>query len=205
MCNIRPRLGVINKLMLVVLIAVGLTTIVACAPAAFAVAPSVAKTAEKAEALVLDQNLAGLAKLNSQLTLQPSDSQLHKWLAHYLKRMNSMATAAAKTYQKQCALAKKSMAKANPVVAFEHMLAAYAVCTDKPAFKKKTWVIKLVNRTASKAAAYNRTNHFLDALELYTQLNRMYKISMRFYTPLRRTIWSKPPGLNRRSTIIPRT
>ncbi len=194
MCNIRPRLGVINKLGTVALTAFGLAVLVAGAPASFAVTPSLATAAGKAEALVMDQNLAGLEKLNSQLAVQPGDGQLHQWLTHYLKRMNSMAAVAAKTYQKECALAKKSMVKANPVVAFEHMLAAYAVCTDKSAFKKKAWVIKLVNRTASKAAAYNRTNHFLDALELYTQLNRMYKISMRFYTPLQQ--------VTRRTTLL---
>lgn len=194
MCNIRLRLGVGNKVTLVAVIAMGLAMVVTSASAAFAVTASAARMAEKAEALVMDQDLAGLAKLNSQLTLPPSDAQLHRWLTHYLKHMNAMEAAASKTYQTQCAMAKKSVTKANPVVAFEHMLAAYAVCTNKPAFKKKKWVIKLVNRTANKAGAYNRTNHFLDALELYTQLNRMYKISMRFYTPLQE--------VTRRTTLL---
>ena len=163
-------------------------------PGARAVSSATVAVAQKAQTLIMAQNLSGLAKLNAQIKADPAEARLHRWLTDYLLHMNTMAAVAAKTYQQQCALAKKNMLKANPVLAFEHMLAAYAVCTDKPAFKKKPWVIKLVDRTARKAAAYNRTNHFLDSLELYTQLNRMYKISMRFYNSLQE--------VTRRTTLL---
>ncbi len=159
-----------------------------------AASPQTITLAQKAQNFVMLQNLKGLAKLNAEMKGNPADAQLHQWLTSYLKEMNSMAALATKTYLQQCALAKKTMVKANPVLAFEHMLAAYAVSTDKPAFKKKPWVINLVKRTARKAAEYERTNRFLDALELYTQLNRMYKISMRFYNRLQK--------VTRRTTLL---
>ncbi len=163
-------------------------------PGAWAVTPATAAIAQKAQSLIMEQNLEGLAKLDSKIKSDPAEARLHRWLTDYLRRMDTMTAAATKTYQQQCTLAKKTMLKANPVLAFEHMLAAYAVSTNKPAFKKKPWVIKLVDRTARKAAAYNRDNHFLDSLELYTQLNRMYKISMRFYNPLQE--------VTRRTTLL---
>ncbi len=153
-----------------------------------------ATLAQQAQHLVMEQNLSKLEKFNAGLEGTPGGAPLHALLTTYLAQMNGMKAAATKTYQQQTHLAKSLMKKANPVAAFEHMLAAYAVCTDKPAFKKKAWVMSLVGRTSKKAAAYNTSNHFLDALELYTQLNRMYKISMRFYERLQE--------VTRRTTLL---
>jgi len=188
------RVELANRLAVVCLMALGSVSILASASTASAVTPALAAAAEKAQSLVMDQNLAGLAKFNHRLGTEPQNRQLHQWLSTYLKHMKAMTVANANTYQQQSALAKKDMTKSNPIPAFEHLLAAYAVSIDKAAFKKKPWVISLVDRTAKKAASYNRTNHFLDALEIYTQLNRMYKISMRFYTRLQK--------VTRRTTLL---
>ena len=142
--------------------------------------------AEKVSRLVRRQDLAALARLAPPKEVNPPNVRIARWQKQYLKVMLKNTRRTQKTFAKQVALAKKQMAAGKIIPAFGHMLAAYALVPNRRSFKRLGWVKKFTAAAAAKAAAYDRRRRWLESLNLYSELNSMYRVSMRYHDLLQR-------------------
>ncbi len=150
--------------------------------------------AQQARQLIEQQNLSALAAMAAPTGPASDNQQVAKWVKQYVTVMTSQAKLTESELNKQVTLARKYLKAGKKMLAFEHMLAAYAMSTDKPTFKKQPWVQKLTTIMAGRAKRYDKAGRWLESLEIYNELNSVYKISRRFHAQLHRVI--------RRTTLV---
>jgi carboxyl-terminal processing protease len=183
--------GLLALCALVLLITSAVDKTHAAAPAANAalITASPAETyAEKVSALVHTQNLAALAALAPPAATTSDAAMINRWRQQYVTTMAKAREENKKLYKKWLATAKKDYAAKNLIPAFEYTLTAYGFSTHKAAFKKQPWVARLTAQIAAKAAQYDRQHRWLESLQLYNQLNGMYRISRKYHRDLHRVV-----------------
>ncbi len=171
-------------------------TCASAAPAASSTAKAISDPdsyAEKISLLVRQQNIDALAALPA-LTSQPKDKTLNQWRQAYITAMQKAAAQSTEEYLKETRLAHQAIAKNKLITAMGYTLAAYAVAPDRATFRHLPWVIKLTNQVSARAKSDDQNGHWLESLQLYSALNSLYKISMRFNSDLQRVI--------RRTTLL---
>ncbi len=133
--------------------------------------------AEKVSGLVHSQNLAALAALPPPPAATTDAAMINRWRQEYVTTMLKQRAENQKLYTKWLTTGQKDF-KANKLIpAFEYMLTAYGFSQQKAAFKKQPWVQSLTAKIAAKAAQYDKQHRWLASLQLYNQLNTMYRIS----------------------------
>ena len=150
--------------------------------------------AQQARQLIEQQNLPALASMAAPAGSTAGTAQVVAWVKQYVSVMNKQAKLTQIELNKQVTLARKNLKAGKKMLAFEQMLAAYAMSTDKPAFKKQAWVQQLTTIMAGRAKRYDHAGRWLESLEIYNELNSVYKISRRFHAQLHRVI--------RRTTLV---
>lgn len=161
----------------------------ASAETAAVVAPSPAETyAEKVSALVHSQNLAALAALAPPASATSDAAMINRWRQQYVTVMSKQRAENQKLYKKWLTTGQKDLKADKLIPAFEYMLTAYGFSTDKTAFKKQPWVGSLTSKIAEKAAQYDKQHRWLESLQLYNQLNTMYRISRKYHRDLHRVV-----------------
>lgn len=150
--------------------------------------------AQQARKLIERQNIAALADMAAPAGSMAGNQQVAAWVKQYVSVMNKQAKLTQTELNKQVVLAHKNLKAGKRMLAFEHMLAAYAMSTDKSTFKKQAWVQRLTSLMAARAKRYDKAGRWLESLEIYNELNSVYKISRRFHAQLHRVI--------RRTTLV---
>jgi carboxyl-terminal processing protease len=144
--------------------------------------------AEKIAALVHSQNLAALASLARPAETTSDIAVINRWRQNYVTMMSKARMTNQKLYTKYLATGRKDYQAKKLIPAFEYMLTAYGFSTDKAAFKNKPWVQALTRDIAAKAAGYDHQQRWLESMQLYNQLNGMYRISRTYHRDLRRAV-----------------
>ncbi len=144
--------------------------------------------AEKVSALVQSQHLAALTVLTPPTTKNADVALINRWREHYVSIMSKQHAATLVLYKKRLATAQQDFKAKKLIPAFEYMRAAYELSEDKTAFKKQPWVHTITMEVAAKAAQYDQQHRWLQSLQLYNQLNRMYRISRLYHRDLRRVV-----------------
>ena len=145
--------------------------------------------AEKVGALIHTQNLAALAALKPPVTTLSDVGMINHWRQAYLAMMTQTRQQNMKIYENRLSTARKDFKTGKMLIpSFEYMLAAYGFSTDKVAFKKQPWVQSLTRQVAAQAARFNQQHRWLESLQLYNQLNAMYRISRKYHRDLRRVV-----------------
>ena len=161
----------------------------AAAPATTILTASPAESyAEKVSELIHSQNLAALAALSPAAPATTDAAMINRWRQAYVTTMAKARVANQKFYKKWLATGKKDFKAKKLIPAFEYMLTAYGFSTDKTAFKKQPWVGTLTKQIAAKAAQFDKQHRWLESLQLYNQLNTMYRISRIYHRDLHRVI-----------------
>ncbi len=169
----------------------GLVTMLAPRPVHAATADAYAAAVHK---LIERQNISALAGMESPADPTAQNQRIARWVKQYVQVMTAQAKLTRTEIGKQVASAKKALASHKQMLAFEHMLAAYAMSQDKTAFKQQPWVKQLTHLMSARAARYDKAGRLLESLEIYNELNSVYKISRRFHAQLHRVI--------RRTTLV---
>ncbi len=144
--------------------------------------------AQRVSALVRRQDVAALVHLAAPRTSSARLARLQGWKKRYVRVMLKMAAQRRRVFTQQSTQSQKLLHAGKIVPAFEHMRAAYAFALHHPAFKRLAWVRQLSTQVAHQAAVYVRRQRWLEALELYSQLNAMYRISRRYHRPMQRLL-----------------
>ncbi|MGC8623968.1 MAG: S41 family peptidase [Phycisphaerae bacterium] len=189
--------GLLALAMLVVLVsAIANKTQAAASPgnAALIAATPAEAYAMQVSALVHSQNLAALARLSPPSQATPDVTLINRWREQYVAIMTKTHAQNKKLYHKWLAIGHQDYQAKKIVPAFEYMLTAYGFSTHKNTFKKQPWVQTLTAETAAKAAQYDRQHRWLESLQLYNQLNGMYRISRKYHRDLQRVV--------RRTTLL---
>ncbi|MDA8379009.1 MAG: S41 family peptidase [Planctomycetia bacterium] len=144
--------------------------------------------AMKVSALVHAQNLTALAKLSPPAPTTSDVALINRWRKQYVATMTKARAENKKLYYKWMTIGQKDYRAKNLIPAFEYMLTAYGFSTHKNTFKKQHWVQALTADIAVKAAQYDRQHRWLESLQLYNQLNGMYRISRKYHRDLQRVV-----------------
>ena len=181
-------LALVALILLITLVADQTQAAAPAANAALITASPAEAYAEKVSALVHSQNLAALAALAPPTEATSDAAMINRWRQQYVTIMSKARAENLKLYKKWLTTGEKDVKANNLIPAFEYMLTAYGFSTHKQAFKKQPWVRALTAKIAAKAAQYDQQHRWLESLQLYNQLNTMYRISRKYHRDLHRVI-----------------
>ncbi len=106
--------------------------------------------------------------------------ELNHWRETYVRRVERARKIRHAQYIKDIQRAHHLMAKGDAEGAVINLLGAYRITRQTTAFRRKPWVLAMAKKISARAASYEKKGRWLESLELYTDLNSLYKISMRY-------------------------
>ncbi len=134
--------------------------------------------------LVRDRKITELANLS--LPSNGDVAKLAAWKSTYVSEMQKSEALRQKDYDQKTSEAKAALAAGKLDDAIDLAVRAYALAKDQDAFIALVWVKDLTNQVADQAAKDEQAGHWLESLQLYSDLNSLYEVDTRYKADMQR-------------------
>ncbi|HEY4328749.1 MAG TPA: PDZ domain-containing protein, partial [Phycisphaerae bacterium] len=155
--------------------------------------PIVLDFADKISRLVQNGDVDGLARLSIP-TSSAQTSKLRDWTEEYLSQVHLQEKQRDKQFDEACTKAKTELQADHFDRSMASVVLAYRIAKDPDAFLKMDWVKALTDKVSSTAAQLEKDGQWLESLNLYTDLDELYKVDTRFKADTQR--------LNKRTRLL---
>jgi carboxyl-terminal processing protease len=106
----------------------------------------------------------------AQMSHDPQLERMAGWTKTFENQRQEFAAERNKQYQKTARKVKYLIEKGKSEYALDWASRAYLLADDKKAFRKEAWIDDLITRATGTAADYDRSEHWLKSLRLYSDL-----------------------------------
>jgi carboxyl-terminal processing protease len=109
----------------------------------------------------------------AQLSRDPQDERMAGWIKNFENQRQEFTAERHKQFDKALRKAKLLISKGKPDYALDWTSASYLLSDDKKAFRNEPWVDELIKKTSAAADDYEKGEHWLKALRLYSDLGSL--------------------------------
>ncbi len=138
----------------------------------------VADYADQITRFVQNGKIDDLTRLNIPSGTQTN--QLRDWTEEYLSQVKLQEKQRDKQYSEAVTKAQDLMKADRYDKAMGHVVLAYRIAKDPEEFLKLPWVVNLTDKVAARAADLEKQGQWLESLQLYSDLNTLYEVSVKF-------------------------
>ncbi|MGN6367125.1 MAG: S41 family peptidase [Phycisphaerae bacterium] len=141
--------------------------------------------ADQLTRLVQNQKIDELSKLNIPSTTNLT-SKMEEWKETYVSHIQKQEDERKKEYDKAVSKAQEELKKEKFDEAMYSVVMAYQIAKDQNEFLQQDWVKDLTAKVAARAADYEKKGDWIESLQLYTDLNSLYEIDVRYKPDMQR-------------------
>jgi carboxyl-terminal processing protease len=109
----------------------------------------------------------------AQLSRDPQDERMAGWIKNFETQRQEFTAERHKQFDKALRKTKLLISKGKGEYALDWASASYLLSDDKKAFRSEPWVDELIKKAAASADEYEKGEHWLKALRLYSDLGSL--------------------------------
>jgi carboxyl-terminal processing protease len=148
------------------------------------IANEVIDVAGQMDKLIRDHKVDELAALT--IPADKDVAKLARWRTDYVTDMKESEELRAKQYDEDVKAAQDFVTKGKFDEAMDKTVQAYSITKDQAAFIDLPWLKDLALKVADQASAYEKEGRWLESLQLYSDLNNLFEIDVRYKPDMQR-------------------